>query len=75
MPIYALGDIVPQVDPTAFVHPDAVLIGEEPRLAPHRDEMRFLVDGVDRTNARTGTVPWPAQCWCAARSMSRSPPT
>ena len=27
MPIYALGDIVPQVDATAFVHPDAVLIG------------------------------------------------
>lgn len=28
MPIYALGDLVPVVDPTAFVHPTAVLIGD-----------------------------------------------
>lgn len=28
MPLYALGDHEPQVDPTAFVHPDAVLIGK-----------------------------------------------
>lgn len=27
MPVYALGDLVPQIDPTAFVHPEAVLIG------------------------------------------------
>ncbi len=27
MPIYALGDLVPQIDPTAYVHPDAVVIG------------------------------------------------
>ena len=27
MPIYALGDDVPDIDPTAFVHPEAVLIG------------------------------------------------
>lgn len=27
MAIYALGDRVPQIDPTAFVHPDAVVIG------------------------------------------------
>ena len=27
MPLYALGDRVPTIDPTAFVHPDAVLIG------------------------------------------------
>lgn len=27
MPIYALGDQVPDIDPTAFVHPDAVIIG------------------------------------------------
>jgi len=27
MPIYALGDAVPSIDPTAFVHPDAVVIG------------------------------------------------
>ncbi len=28
MPIYALGDRVPQIDPDAFVHPDAVVIGD-----------------------------------------------
>ena len=27
MPIYALGDQVPAIDPEAFVHPDAVIIG------------------------------------------------
>ncbi len=27
MPLYALGDRVPAVDPSAFVHPDAVVIG------------------------------------------------
>jgi len=28
MAIYALGDKVPRIDPTAFVHPDAVIIGD-----------------------------------------------
>lgn len=27
MPLYALGDLEPTIDPTAFVHPDAVIIG------------------------------------------------
>ena len=27
MPVYALGDAAPRIDPTAFVHPDAVVIG------------------------------------------------
>ena len=27
MPIYALGDRAPQIDPDAYVHPDAVIIG------------------------------------------------
>ena len=27
MPVYALGDLVPHVDPEAFVHPDATVIG------------------------------------------------
>ncbi|HET9092474.1 MAG TPA: gamma carbonic anhydrase family protein [Acidimicrobiales bacterium] len=27
MPVYALGDLVPSIDPEAFVHPDAVVIG------------------------------------------------
>ena len=28
MAIYALGDLTPEVDPTAFVHPEAVVIGD-----------------------------------------------
>lgn len=28
MPVYALGEKVPVIDPTAFVHPDAVVIGD-----------------------------------------------
>lgn len=28
MAIYALGDLVPRIDPTAYVHPDAVVIGD-----------------------------------------------
>src|SRR6202011_5083642 len=27
MPIYRLGDLVPAIDPEAYVHPDAVVIG------------------------------------------------
>ena len=27
MPVYALGDQVPDIHPTAYVHPDAVVIG------------------------------------------------
>jgi carbonic anhydrase/acetyltransferase-like protein (isoleucine patch superfamily) len=33
VPIYALGDLEPQIDPDAFVHPDAVLIGHV-RIGP-----------------------------------------
>ena len=28
VPIYALADVAPSIDPTAFVHPDAVVIGD-----------------------------------------------
>jgi carbonic anhydrase/acetyltransferase-like protein (isoleucine patch superfamily) len=27
VPVYALGEHVPQIDPTAYVHPEAVVIG------------------------------------------------
>ena len=33
MPIYALGDVEPTIAPTAYVHPDAVIIGDV-RLGP-----------------------------------------
>jgi carbonic anhydrase/acetyltransferase-like protein (isoleucine patch superfamily) len=28
VPIYALGDVAPRIDPSAFIHPDAVVIGD-----------------------------------------------
>lgn len=28
MPIYALGEVAPTIDPSAYVHPDAVVIGD-----------------------------------------------
>jgi carbonic anhydrase/acetyltransferase-like protein (isoleucine patch superfamily) len=28
VPLYALGSVTPRIDPTAFVHPDAVVIGD-----------------------------------------------
>ena len=28
MPLYAIGDRMPQIDPAAFIHPDAVIIGD-----------------------------------------------
>jgi carbonic anhydrase/acetyltransferase-like protein (isoleucine patch superfamily) len=33
MAIYALGDVTPTIDPTAYVHPDAIVIGDV-RLGP-----------------------------------------
>lgn len=33
MPIYALGDLTPSIHPDAFVHPDAVIIGDV-RIGP-----------------------------------------
>jgi carbonic anhydrase/acetyltransferase-like protein (isoleucine patch superfamily) len=33
VPIYALGDTAPTIDPTAYVHPDAVVIGDV-RIGP-----------------------------------------
>ena len=33
MPIYALGERVPEIDPTAYVHPDATIIGSV-RIGP-----------------------------------------
>ncbi|WP_433077319.1 gamma carbonic anhydrase family protein [Dactylosporangium sp. CA-052675] len=27
MPVYALGDCVPSIDPSAYIHPDAIVIG------------------------------------------------
>lgn len=63
MPIYALGDVEPVIDGDAFVHPDAVVIGDV-RLGPHvsvwpgvvlRGETGWIEVGA-RTSIQDGTV-------------------
>jgi carbonic anhydrase/acetyltransferase-like protein (isoleucine patch superfamily) len=63
MPIYALGDDVPDIDPTAYVHPDAVVIGDvrigaEASVWPCavlRGDRGGIVVGA-RTSVQDGTV-------------------
>ena len=69
MPIYALGDLVPEIDPTAFVHPEAVIIGRvrvgaESTIWAHavlRGDGAGI-DGGARTSIQDGSVihttPW-----------------
>jgi carbonic anhydrase/acetyltransferase-like protein (isoleucine patch superfamily) len=63
MPVYALGDMVPRIDPTAYVHPDAVIIGDVtigaessiwPGAVLRGDEGGIVVG--DRTSVQDGTV-------------------
>jgi carbonic anhydrase/acetyltransferase-like protein (isoleucine patch superfamily) len=63
VPIYALGDMEPTIDPTAFVHPDAVVIGDV-RLGPDasvwptavlRGDSSYIKIGA-RTSIQDGTV-------------------
>ena len=63
MPVYALGDQVPRIDPTAYVHPDAVVIGDvvigaESSIWPGavlRGDDGGIVIG-DRTSIQDGSV-------------------
>jgi carbonic anhydrase/acetyltransferase-like protein (isoleucine patch superfamily) len=63
MAIYALGDRVPQIDPTAYVHPDAtvignVVIGPESTLWPQavlRGDYGSITVGA-RTSIQDGSV-------------------
>ena len=63
MPVYALGDRVPQIDPSAFVHPDAVVIGDV-RIGPESTVWPTAVIRGDhgtiaigsRTSVQDGTV-------------------
>jgi len=63
MPVYALGDRVPRIDPLAFVHPDAVIIGDvtvgpEASIWPAavlRGDHRSIVVGA-QTSVQDGTV-------------------
>lgn len=63
MPVYALGDAVPSIDPTAYVHPDAVIIGDV-RLGPEssvwpcavlRGDESYIEVGA-RTSVQDGSV-------------------
>ena len=63
MAIYALGDVVPQIDPHAYVHPDATVIGDV-TLGPDttvwpsavlRGDYGAIVIGA-RTSIQDGTV-------------------
>jgi carbonic anhydrase/acetyltransferase-like protein (isoleucine patch superfamily) len=63
MPIYALGDRVPSIDPAAFVHPDAVVIGDV-RIGPGstiwptavlRGDVGTITVGTD-TSVQDGTI-------------------
>jgi carbonic anhydrase/acetyltransferase-like protein (isoleucine patch superfamily) len=63
VPIYALGDREPTIDPTAYVHPDAVIIGDvrigaESSVWPGavlRGDDGHIVVG-ERTSVQDGTV-------------------
>jgi carbonic anhydrase/acetyltransferase-like protein (isoleucine patch superfamily) len=63
VPVYALGDRVPRIDPSAFVHPDAVIIGDV-RIGPEstiwptavlRGDHGTITVGA-RTSVQDGTV-------------------
>ena len=51
--IYALGDLEPKIDPTAYVHPDAVLIGEV-ELGPEASVWPAAVLRADNAVIRVG---------------------
>ena len=63
MPIYRLGELVPRIHPEAFIHPDAVLIGDvtvgsESTVWPGavlRGDYGHIVIG-DRSSVQDGTV-------------------
>ena len=63
MALYALGDIVPQIDPEAFVHPEATIIGNVvlgpgvtvwPMAVLRGDQSRIVVGA--RTSVQDGAV-------------------
>jgi carbonic anhydrase/acetyltransferase-like protein (isoleucine patch superfamily) len=63
MPIYALGDQVPSIDPSAYVHPDAIIIGSVsigagssiwPGAVLRGDDGAIVIG--ERTSIQDGTV-------------------
>ncbi|HCU97382.1 MAG TPA: gamma carbonic anhydrase family protein [Actinobacteria bacterium] len=70
MPIYALDDLVPAIDPTAYVHPDAVVIGAVelaagasvwPGAVLRGDQGPIQVG--ERTSVQDGTIVHTTQEW------------
>ncbi len=70
MPVYALGDLVPDIHPTAYVHPDAVVIGAVsigaessvwPGAVLRADFGRIIVG--ERTSIQDGTVLHTTESW------------
>ena len=65
MPIYALGDVEPRIHPNAFIHPDAVIIGDVevgadssvwPGAVLRADEIGSKIIVGARTSIQDGTV-------------------
>ena len=54
MTIYAIGDKIPSIDPTAFIHPDAVIIGDV-RIGAHSSVWPTAVLRGDRGSIRVGS--------------------
>jgi len=63
MPIYALGDVEPRIHPDAFIHPEAVIIGDVtigafssvwPSAVVRADDGPILIG--DRTSIQDGSV-------------------
>ena len=63
MPLYALGDLEPRIDPSAYVHPDAVVIGNVqigaessvwPSAVLRGDDGRIVIGA--RTSIQDGTI-------------------
>jgi carbonic anhydrase/acetyltransferase-like protein (isoleucine patch superfamily) len=70
MPIYALGSLLPQVHPDAYVHPDAVVIGDVrigayssvwPGVVLRADFGQILIG--ERTSIQDGTVLHTTEQW------------
>lgn len=70
MPLYAIGDLTPTIDPSAYVHPDAIIIGDvtlgaEASVWPGavlRGDMGRIVVGA-RTSIQDNTVLHTTQEW------------
>lgn len=70
MPVYALGDLEPRIHPDAYVHPDAVIIGDvelgaEASVWPGavlRGDMGSIVVGA-RTSIQDGTILHTTEEW------------